>query len=116
MLRGESKIVHSRRVLGAVALGAIVIAAVSFGIVDVSIADANECVGSAVACADESVPPIAITFAALGALALLVSILPTVQWIIEAIHAGRTSNHDADIEEAVLARRRTRALAHDDRY
>ena len=116
MLRGESNIVHSRRVLGAVALGAIVIAAVSFGIVDVSIADANECIGSAVACTDESVPPVAITFAALGALALLVSILPTVQWIIEAIQTGRTSNHDADIEEAVLARRRTRALAHDDRF
>ena len=107
---------QSRRLLGAVALGAIVVAAVSFGIVDVSIADANECVGSAVACADESVPPIAITFAALGALALLVSILPTVQWIVEAIQSGRTSNHDADIEEAVLARRRSRALAHDDRF
>ena len=107
---------HSRRILGAVALGAIVIAAVSFGIVDVSIADANDCVGATVACTDESVPPIAITFAALGALALLVSILPTVQWIVEAIHAGRTSNHDADIEEALLARRRTRSLARDDRY
>jgi hypothetical protein len=108
--------VHSRRVLGAVALGAIVIAAVSFGIVDVSIADANNCVGSAVACTDQSVPPIAVSFAALGALALLVSILPTVQWIVEAIRNGRTSNHDADIEEAVLARRRSRALAFDDRH
>jgi Flp pilus assembly protein CpaB len=116
MLRGESNIVHSRRILGAVALGAIVIAAVSFAIVDVSIADANQCVGSAIACADESVPPIAISFAALGALALLVSILPTVQWIVDSIHTGRTSNHDADIEEAVLARRRTRALARDDRF
>jgi len=38
-----------------------------------------------------------------------------VQWIVEAIQTGRTSNHDADIEEAVLARRRTRALA-DDRF
>jgi Flp pilus assembly protein CpaB len=108
--------VHSRRVLGAVALGAIVIAAVSFGIVDVSIADANNCVGATAACADETVPPIAITFAALGALALLVSILPTVQWIVEAIQTGRTSNRDADIEEAVLARRRSRSLAHDDRF
>jgi len=108
--------VHSRRVLGAVALGAIVIAAVSFGIVDVSIADANNCVGAAVACTDESVPPVAISFAALGALALLVSILPTVHWIIEAIQTGRTSNRDADIEEAVLARRRSRALALDDHF
>ena len=57
----------------------------------------------------------AITFAALGALALLVSILPTVQWIVEAIQAGRTTNHDVAVEEAVLARRRTRALV-DDRY
>ena len=109
-------IVHSRRVLGAVALGAIVVAAISFGIVDVSIADANNCVGSTLACSDESVPPIAISFAALGALALLVSILPTVQWIVDAIHAGRLTHHDADIEEAVLARRRTRALAHDDHF
>ena len=107
---------HSRRVFGAVALGAIVIAALSFGIVDVTIADANNCVGSRVACTDESVPPIAVTFAALGALALLVSILPTVQWILEAIQTGRTTNHDADIEEAVLARRRTRALVRDSRY
>ena len=107
---------YSRRILGAVALGAIVIAAVSFGIVDVSIADANDCVGSTVACSDQSVPPIAITFAALGALALLVSILPSVQWIVEAIQAGRTTNHEADIEEAVLARRRSRSLAHDDRF
>ena len=106
---------QSRRILGAVALGAIVVAAVSFGIVDVSIADANDCVGAAIACSDKTVPPIAISFAALGALALLVSILPTVQWIVEAIQTGRTSNHDADIEEAVLARRRTRALA-DDRF
>ena len=108
---------HSRRVLGAVALGAIVVAAVSFGIVDVSIADANNCVGAAVACVAESVPPVAVTFAALGALALLVSILPTIQWIVEAVQTGRTSNRDADIEEAVLARRRSRAGAlADDRF
>lgn len=92
------------------------IAAVSFGIVDVSIADANDCVGSSVACSDETVPPVAITFAALGVLALLVSILPTVQWIVEAIQHSRTSNHDAEVEEALLARRRTRALALEDRY
>jgi len=98
-----------------VALGAILIAAVSFGIVDVSIADANNCV-AAVACATEAVPPIAVIFAALGALTLLVSVLPTVQWIVEAIQTGRTSNRDADIEEAVLARRRTRALVRDDRF
>ena len=107
---------QSRRILGAVALGAIVVAAVSFGIVDVSIADANDCVGAAVACSERAVPPVAISFAALGALALLVSIVPTVQWIVEAIQTGRTSNRDADIEEAVLARRRTRSLAADDRF
>ena len=107
---------NSRRVVGAVALGAIVVAAVSFGIVDVTIADANNCVGAAVDCVDMSVPPVAITFAALGALALLVSILPTVQWIVEAVRNGRTTNRDADIEEAVLARRRTRTLVRDDRF
>lgn len=107
---------HSRRVLGALALGAIVTAAISFGIVDVSIADANGCVGATPTCTDIVVPPIAITFAALGALAVLVSILPTVQWIVEAINAGRTTHHDVAVEQAVLARRRTRALARDDRF
>jgi hypothetical protein len=103
-------------VLGAVALGAIVVAAVSFGIVDWSIADANGCVGGSFTCADHAVPPVAITFAALGVLALLVSILPMVQWIVEAVKVGRTSNHDVEVEEALLARRRTRALAREDRF
>jgi hypothetical protein len=102
-------------VLGAVALGAIVVAAISFGIVDVSIADANHCVGGASACADRVVPTIALLFAALGGLALLVSIIPTVQWIIDAVHAGRTSHFDAQVDEAVLARRRTRTLVDDRR-
>jgi hypothetical protein len=108
--------VHSRRVLGAVALGAIVVAAISFGIVDVSIADADGCVGVSAICADQPVPPVAISFAALGALSLLVSILPMVQWIVVAIHAGRTTHHDVAIEEAVLARRRKRSLVGDDRF
>jgi hypothetical protein len=103
-------------VLGAVALGAIVVAAVSFGIVDWSIADANGCVGSNSSCADHAVPPVAISFAALCALALLVSVLPTVQWIVEAIQAGRTTDRDVQLEQAVLARRRTRALSDGDRH
>lgn len=107
---------HSRRVLGAVALGAIVVAAISFGVVDVSIAGANGCVGVSSVCMDHAVPPVAITFAGLGVLALLASILPSVQWIVEAIQAGRTSNHDVAVDEAVLARRRTRALVGDDRF
>lgn len=107
---------HSRHVLGAVALGAIVVAAISFGVVDVSIADANGCVGVSSACADHVVPVVAITFAALGALALLVSVVPTVHWIADAIRVGRTSNHDAEVDEAVLARRRVRTLAGDDHF
>ena len=106
---------QSRRVLGAIALGAIVLAAVSFGIVDVTIADANECVGGASTCADRVVPTVAILFAVLGGVALLVSVIPTVQWIIDAVHAGRTSHFDAQIDEAVLARRRTRSLVEDRR-
>jgi hypothetical protein len=46
---------------------------------------------------------------------MLVSILPTVQWIVEAIQNSRTSSQDADVDEALLARRRTRSLALDDR-
>ncbi len=100
--------------LGAVALGAIVVAAISFGVVDVSIAEANGCVGVSSVCLDHAVPPVAISFAGLGALALLASIVPMVRWIVEAIHAGRTSEHDVAVEEAVLARRRARALAADE--
>jgi hypothetical protein len=85
-----------------VALGAIVVAAISFGIVDVSIADADGCVGVSSICTNHTVPPVAISFAALGALSILVSILPT--------------HHDVAIEQAVLARRRTRALVGDDRF
>jgi len=33
-----------------------------------------------------------------------------------SIQAGRTSNHDVAVDEAVLARRRTRALVGDDRF
>jgi hypothetical protein len=105
--------VHSRRLLGAVALTAIVIAAMSFGVVDVSIADANGCVGTVRACTDHTVPPIAIAFAALGVVALLASIVPTVQWIVDEIHAGRTSARDAQVDEDVLASRRTRSAAKD---
>ena len=98
------------------ALGAIVVAAISFGIVDVSIADADGCVGVSSICTNHTVPPVAISFAALGALSILVSILPMVQWIVDSIHAGRTTHHDVAIEKAVLARRRTRALVGDNRF
>ncbi len=106
---------HSRRLLGAVALGAIVIAAISFGIVDVSIANANGCVGATKVCSDQTVPPMAVVFAALGVLAMLGSIVPTVLWIVDEIHAGRTTARDAAVEESVLAGRRTRTLVRDAR-
>jgi hypothetical protein len=90
---------HSSRVLGAVALAAIVVAAISFAIVDVSISDG--CGGSPCA---SGLPVTAITFAVLGALALLVSALPAVSWIVEAIQAARHSDADADRELARQAR------------
>ena len=58
---------HSSRVLGVVALTAILVAAISFAVVDVSIAagcDEGPC--------NTGIPIVAITFAALGALAALV--------------------------------------------
>jgi len=95
--------VHSRHVLGAIALGAIVVAAISFAIVDASIAAANGCMGTSAPCEDHAVPVVAISFAVLGGLALLISIVPAVTWIIEAIQLhGTATPHHSDLE---LARR-----------
>ncbi len=96
---------HSSRVLGVVALGAIAVAAISFAIVDVTIADA---------CADAcsgGIPIVAITFAALGALAALVSIVPAVGWIVETVRDARHVSPESDHELARAARARR---THDD--
>jgi hypothetical protein len=89
---------HSPRVLGVVALTAILVAAVSFAVVDVTIADgcsADACRGG--------IPIVAITFAALGALAALVSVLPAVTWIVEAIRTARAASHEEDDRELARA-------------
>lgn len=73
---------RSYRVLGFVALGAIVIAAFCFTVVDISIDSVNGCLGARTACSDRDVPPIAIAYTGLGALALVVAIVPAVGWIV----------------------------------
>ena len=88
---------QSTRVLGGVALVAILVAAVSFAVVDVTIAD-----GCASAPCNAGIPIISITFAALGGLAALVSVIPAMTWLIEAIRDARAP-HDAS---AAGARRR----------
>jgi hypothetical protein len=98
----RESIVHSRQTLGAIALGAIVVAAISFAIVDSSIAAANGCMDSAAACQDDSVPVVAVTFAVLGMLALLSSIVPAVTWIVGSIHLHHHASPHSDLE---LARR-----------
>jgi hypothetical protein len=100
--------VHSRRVLGAVALGALVVAAVSFAVVDVATRDAMPCSG---ACAP--LPVVAVTFGALGGMALLVAVLPAVAWVVESIRATWHASDEADVETARAARAR-RVLADDD--
>jgi hypothetical protein len=98
---------HSSRLLGVIALGAIVVAAISFAVVDVTIADAC----NTTSC-NAGIPPVAITFAALGGLAALVSIVPAVGWIVEAIRDARHSSpeHDRELARAARARR----IAHDE--
>jgi hypothetical protein len=94
---------HSPRMLGMVALGAIVVAAISFAIVDASIASANGCVRGAIRCDGHTVPVIAITFAALGAFSLIVSVFPAVLWVVEAIarhQAGANGHAGADLQFA----------------
>jgi len=92
---------HSPRTLGVVALVAILIAAVSFAVVDVTIAE-----GCAGAPCTSGIPLLAITFAALGALAALVSVIPAVSWIVEAIRTARAASHEDDRELARAARSR----------
>ena len=104
-------IVHSRHVLGAVALGAIVVAAVSFAVVDASIAAANGCMDAS-PCDDHAVPVVAVTFSILGMAALLISIVPAVTWIVEAIQVHHTATQHSDLEFA--RRHRARRLEADD--
>jgi hypothetical protein len=99
--------VHSPRMLGMVALAALLVAAISFAIVDVTVGD--RCAGPD---CGAGIPIIAITFAALGVLAALVSIVPAVGWIVEAVRDARAASpeHDRELARAV----RPRALYSDD--
>lgn len=99
---------HSSRTLGVVALGAILVAAISFAVVDVTIAS-----GCGVGPCTTGIPIVAITFAALGALAALVSVIPAVSWIVEAISTARHASHEDDEVLARAARVRP-ALSEDD--
>ncbi len=76
--------------LGAVALGAVVVSAISFAVVDVSIANANGCIGAQDACIDQAIPVVAVTFALLGILSLVASILPARRWFINRREDGTT--------------------------
>ncbi|WP_395639223.1 hypothetical protein [Pseudolysinimonas sp.] len=90
---------HSSRVLGVVALVAILVAAVSFAVVDVTIADG--CAGTP---CNNGIPIVAITFASLGGLAALVSVIPAVSWLVEAIRTARHASHEDDESLARAAR------------
>ena len=110
---GGSGTVQSRRALGITALGAVVVSAISFAVVDVSIANANGCVGSADPCADRTIPVIAVWFAVVGTIALLVSILPAINWFISAVqHRAEDHDHDhvdeedREVSRLALVRRR----------
>ncbi len=85
----------SRRALGVFALAAVILAAISFAVVDVSIADASGCIGVSGPCADATMPVVATIFAIIGTLALLVSVLPAINWFAGSIHHPM---HDADID------------------
>lgn len=98
---------HAPRVLGVIALAAIVVAAISFGIVDVTIAD-----GCGSGPCNSGIPIVAITFTALGALAVLVSILPAVSWIVDIVRGARATNDDEQ-ELARVARARSE---HDEEF
>lgn len=94
---------HSPRVLGVIALCAILVAAVSFAVVDVSIAD-----GCGAGPCNAGIPVVAITFAALGGLAALVSVVPAVGWIVEAIRTARAAQHDPEQDRELVRAHRER--------
>ena len=102
---------HSRHVLGAVALGAIVVAAISFAVVDASISAANGCMRTG-PCEDHAVPIVAVTFSVLGLMALLISIVPAVSWIVEAIQVHHSTTQHSDLE--VARQHRARRVEIDD--
>jgi hypothetical protein len=97
---------HSYRVLGVVALSAIVVAVISFTVVGISIDSVNGCLAAHDMCARRAVPPAAITFGALGAVALLVAIVPATRWMLGMLH------HPAPRE--TLPRREVRPLLIDE--
>ncbi len=91
----------SRRALGIFALAAVILAATSFAIVDVSIANASGCVGVSGPCSESTMPLTATIFAIVGIVALLLSVIPAINWFLGAIHHP---HHDADIEPVRLVR------------
>jgi hypothetical protein len=100
--------VRSSRALGLIALGAIVVAAISFAVVDVTAAD--DC---ATHSCNSGIPIITITFAALGVLAALVSVIPAVTWIVDTVRAGRTHDHDHETDRELARAVRPRTPYHE---
>lgn len=89
------------RGFGILAVAAIAVAAVSFAVVDVTVRES--CAGEACAA---GIPAVAVTFAVLGVLALLVSAIPAVQWIVEHTGTPRTVDPEVERELERIARRR----------
>jgi hypothetical protein len=77
---------HSNRVLGIFALSAIVVAVISFTVVGISIDSVNGCLATHGTCSRHDVPPAAVTFAALGAVSLLVAMVPATRWMLALLH------------------------------
>lgn len=68
-------------VLGGIAFSAIVVAAISFAIVDASSTTAELCAEATTPCAGAPLAPYAGWFVALGVIALVAGIVPTVVWL-----------------------------------
>lgn len=73
---------HSYRVLGVVALSAIVLAVICFTVVDITIDGANGCLGTRALCREHEVPAIAVGYAVIGGLAVLVSAGFASGWLV----------------------------------
>lgn len=94
-------------------MAAIAVAAISFAIVDVAIAS-QPCAATEFGCTGEAPPVIAITFSALGAVGLLVSVLPAINWVFESVQHAAHFPHEVDAAAARSAMPRRVSVLDDD--
>ncbi len=84
---------RSRRALGAIAIAAVVVAAISFAVVDISTSASSGCLDTRTPCTERVTPTVATVFAIIGALALVMAVVPAVAWMVQSLSTQRGARH-----------------------